>query len=51
MFRAKESTTDPAMFDGAEDHKRKNFKGKHKRPGGHSGKGKVKKHKRHMKRY
>lgn len=51
MDRAKEQITAPAKFDGAEDHKRKNFKGKHKRPGGHSGKGKMKKHKRHSKRY
>jgi hypothetical protein len=48
--RPKESITAPSKFDGAEDFKRKNFKGKHKRPGGHSGKGHMKKHRRSKRR-
>lgn len=49
--RAKEQTTAPAEFDGMEDHKRKNFRGKGKRPGGSSGKKGMKRHKRGSKRY
>lgn len=51
MDRAKEQVTAPPEFDGAEDHKRKNFGRKGKKPGGSSGKKGMKKHKRHSKRY
>lgn len=48
--RAKEQTTAPEMFDGAEDMGRKDYGRKGKSPRGHSGKSGMRKHKRSRRR-